>query len=86
MTNDQLDRFIICGLGSLGQHCVVALKEFGVRAIAIEQIPPQNWEIPNLPDLLEDLIEGDCRQNNVLQQAKIHRCRAALLLTYSPSC
>ncbi|MGH2416395.1 MAG: potassium channel family protein, partial [Microcystaceae cyanobacterium] len=75
------DRFLVCGLGSLGQHCVVALKEFGVSAIAIEQVQPQNWEIPNLPDLLDDLILGDCRQNSILEQAKIGQCRAALLVT-----
>jgi len=77
----KLDRFLVCGLGSNGQHCVVALREFGVKAIAIEQVQPQSWEIPNLPDLLEDLIIGDCRENNILQQAKIKRCRAVLLVT-----
>ncbi|MBR8828657.1 MAG: NAD-binding protein [Gomphosphaeria aponina SAG 52.96 = DSM 107014] len=77
----KLDRFLVCGLGSNGQNCVVALREFGVKAIAIEQVQPQNWEIPDLPNLLEDLIIGDCRQNSILLQAKIERCRAALLVT-----
>lgn len=77
----RLDRFLVCGLGSLGQHCVLALKEFGVSVIAIEQVQPKNWEIPNLPELLDDLILGDCRQNRVLEQAKIGQCRAALLVT-----
>jgi Trk K+ transport system NAD-binding subunit len=76
-----LDQFLVCGLGSLGQHCVVALKEFGVRAIAIEQVPPPNWEIPHLSELLDDLIVGDCRQNRILKQANISQCRAALLVT-----
>ncbi|MBE9166493.1 NAD-binding protein [Pleurocapsales cyanobacterium LEGE 06147] len=75
------DRFLVCGLGSLGQHCVVALKEFGVSAIAIEQVPPHNWEIAHLSELLDDLIVGDCRQNSVLERAKISQCRAALLVT-----
>jgi Trk K+ transport system NAD-binding subunit len=75
------DWFLICGLGSLGQHCVVALKEFEVGLIAIEQIQPQNWEIANIPDLLDTLIWGDCRHKSVLEQAKIGQCRAALLLT-----
>lgn len=39
----QLDYFLICGLGSLGQHCVLALKAFEVNVIAIEQIRPQSW-------------------------------------------
>jgi Trk K+ transport system NAD-binding subunit len=80
-TQAQLDRFLVCGLGSLGQHCVAALKEFGVSVIAIDQIQPQSWEISNLPNLLEDLVLGDCRQNNILEQAKIQRCRAALIVT-----
>jgi Trk K+ transport system NAD-binding subunit len=78
-----LDRFLVCGLGSLGQHCVVALKEFGMSVVAIEQLPPPNWEIPNLPDLLDELIVGDCRQNSLLERGKIRQCRAALLVTTS---
>jgi Trk K+ transport system NAD-binding subunit len=75
------DWFLICGLGSLGQHCVVALKEFEVGVIAIEQIKPQSWDIANIPDLLDNSIWGDCRHKSVLEQAKIGQCRAALLLT-----
>jgi Trk K+ transport system NAD-binding subunit len=77
------ERVLVCGLGSLGQHCVVALKEFGVSVIAIEQVPPQNWEIPNLLNLLDGLLVGDCRQNSLLEQAEIGQCRAALLVTTS---
>jgi formate-dependent phosphoribosylglycinamide formyltransferase (GAR transformylase) len=32
----ELDRFLVCGLDSLGQHCVLSLKEFGVNTIAID--------------------------------------------------
>lgn len=32
----ELDRFLVCGLDSLGQHCVLSLQEFGVSAIAID--------------------------------------------------
>lgn len=78
-----LNRFLVCGLGSLGQQCVVALKEFGVIITAIEEVQPPNWEIPDLPNLLEELIIGDCRQENVLEQAKIRQCRAVLLVTSS---
>ncbi|HEY9649505.1 MAG TPA: NAD-binding protein [Coleofasciculaceae cyanobacterium] len=78
-----LNRFLVCGLGSLGQQCVVALKEYGVNIIAIEELLPRHWEIPNLPDLLENLIIGDCRQEIVLEQAKIRQCRAVLLVTSS---
>ncbi len=77
----KLDRFLVCGLGSLGQHCVLALHQFGVKIVAIEQVAPQSWEVPNLVNLLDDLIIGDCRENNVLAQAQIQACRAALIVT-----
>ncbi|NEP60071.1 MAG: potassium transporter TrkA [Symploca sp. SIO2G7] len=78
MTNDQ---FLVCGLGSLGQHCVTVLKEFGVKVIGIEQEKPQYWEIPNFPNLLDELIISDCRQIGVLEKAQIQHCRAVLLVT-----
>ncbi|HEY9638436.1 MAG TPA: NAD-binding protein [Coleofasciculaceae cyanobacterium] len=79
----KLDRFLVCGLGSLGQQCVVALKEFGVNIIAIDADQHRSWEIPDLPNLLEKLIIGDCRQESILEQAKIRQCRAVLIVTSS---
>jgi Trk K+ transport system NAD-binding subunit len=79
----KLNQFLVCGLGSLGQQCVVALKEYGVSIVAIEEVLPRSWEIPELPNLLEELIVGDCRQKSVLEQAKIQQCRAVLLVTSS---
>jgi Trk K+ transport system NAD-binding subunit len=75
------DRFLVCGLGSLGQHCVKSLKEFGVSVVGIELIQPPSWEINDFPDLLEEIIIGDCRQKNILARAGIERCRAALIVT-----
>jgi Trk K+ transport system NAD-binding subunit len=75
------DWFLICGLGSLGQHCVVALKEFEVGLMAIDLVQPQSWDIANIPDLVDNLIWGDCRHKSVLAGAKIGQCRAALILT-----
>ena len=75
------DFVLVCGLGSLGQHCVVMLKEFGVTVSAIECTIPNDWEIPVIPDLLEHLWEGDCRQSNLLLKAGIKQCRAILLVT-----
>lgn len=72
---------LVCGLGNLGQHCVLELKKFGAIAIAIERVLPPSWEIPILPQLLDDLIVGDCRQNEVLERAKIRQCQAALIVT-----
>ncbi|MEL6399625.1 MAG: NAD-binding protein [Cyanobacteria bacterium J06626_4] len=75
------DQILVCGLGSLGQHCVANLKTFGVRVSAIELVPTNRWEIEHLPELIDQLVIGDCRQSEVLQQAEIDRCRAALMVT-----
>jgi Trk K+ transport system NAD-binding subunit len=72
---------LVCGLGSLGQQCVAALKAFGMKISAIELVQPRSWEVQNLPELLEQLIIGDCRQPSVLQQGIIEQCRAVLLVT-----
>ena len=77
----ELDYFLVCGLGSLGQHCVNALNEFQVKVIGIEQVVPLSWEIDYVPDLLENLVIGDSRQNKILRQAKVRQCRAALIVT-----
>ncbi|WP_017655858.1 NAD-binding protein [Fortiea contorta] len=73
--------FLVCGLGSLGQYCVAALKKFGGRVSAIDISRPQSWEVKNLPDLLEDFVLGDCRQPHILQQTQIQQLRAVLLVT-----
>jgi Trk K+ transport system NAD-binding subunit len=73
--------FLVCGLGSLGQLCVKFLKEFGVPISAIDLAIPTTWEVDIIPDLLGDLIVGDCRQCDILKQAKVEQCRAVLLVT-----
>ncbi|MCL6434124.1 MAG: NAD-binding protein [Leptolyngbyaceae cyanobacterium HOT.MB2.61] len=73
--------FLVCGLGSLGQYCVRLLREFEVTINAIEAIAPPHWEIPDLPNWLNELVIGDCRQPKILEQANIHQCRAILLVT-----
>ena len=75
------ERFLVCGLGGLGQHCVVALKQFGVEVVGIELVKPKSWRIPGVDKLLSDLIIGDCRQNSVFERAKIEHCRAVLIVT-----
>ena len=75
------DQILVCGLGSLGQHCVANLKTFGVQVNAIELLPPTRWEIPDLPKLIDNLVFGDCRQSEILEQAGVRRCRAVLLVT-----
>ncbi|QLE54811.1 TrkA family potassium uptake protein [Nostoc sp. TCL26-01] len=73
--------FLVCGLGNLGQYCVSVLKEFGVKVNAIEATHPQQWEIPDLPDLVDKLVIGDCRQTKILEQADIGQCKAILIVT-----
>ncbi|WP_427162030.1 NAD-binding protein [Aliinostoc sp. HNIBRCY26] len=75
------DTFLVCGLGNLGQYCVLALKEFGVKVNAIEAVNRQNWEIPGLPDAIDNLVIGDCCQTKILEQAQIRQCRAILMVT-----
>ncbi len=77
----QGEGFLVCGLGSLGQHCAANLKTFGVPVYAVDQRRPDAWEVPALPDLLDRLVIGDCRLPAVLEQAGVGRCRAVLLLT-----
>lgn len=74
-------RFLVCGLGSVGQHCVAVLKEYGCAVGAIDEVQPKNWDLPDLPNLLEELLIGDCRQPSVLEQANIQQCRSVLLVT-----
>ncbi len=80
-TETKSERFLVCGLGSLGQHCVAILKEYGVAVSAIDQVRPKNWEVPNLQNLLEDLFIGDCCQTKILEKAQIRKCRTVLLVT-----
>ena len=75
------ERFLVCGLGGLGQHCVVALKQFGVEVVGIDLVKPRSWRIPGVDNLLDELIIGDCRQNSVFERAEIERCRAVLIVT-----
>lgn len=74
-------RFLVCGLGSLGQFCAANLKEFGAEVIGIDSQRPAHWEVPHLPALLTDLVIDDCRRPEVLTQAGIQGCRAVLLVT-----
>ncbi|AUT02043.1 potassium transporter TrkA [Nostoc sp. CENA543] len=75
------DTFLVCGLGNLGQYCVLSLKEFGVTVNAIEAVNRQSWEIPGLPDAIDNLVIGDCCQTKILEQAQIRQCRAILMVT-----
>jgi Trk K+ transport system NAD-binding subunit len=75
------DQILVCGLGSLGQHCVANLKTFGVQVNAIDLRMPDRWEIEHLRERITSLVIGDCRQSDILVQAGVQQCRAALLVT-----
>ncbi|MBF2064919.1 MAG: NAD-binding protein [Calothrix sp. C42_A2020_038] len=83
--HQSVDYFLVCGLGNLGQYCVSVFKEFGVKVNGIEIIENIKWQIPDLPDLFDTLIIGDCRQPKVLEQADIRNCRAILIVTSDES-
>ncbi len=82
-THVKLERFLVCGLGSLGQHCVAILKEYGAIVFAIDEVQPRHWEIPNVLSLLEALVIGDCCMSEILEQAQIRQCRSVLFVTSS---
>ena len=77
------DVFLVCGLGSLGQNCVLSLKKFGAKVVGIEKNQLLTWEIKTLPDLLDQLIIGNCSDKSILAGASINQCRAALIVTSS---
>jgi Trk K+ transport system NAD-binding subunit len=80
--NPNTTAVLVCGLGSLGQYCVSVLKEFGVTVHGIEVLEKRHWEMPELPELLDSLTVGDCRQSSILEQAQIRHCRAILSVTH----
>jgi Trk K+ transport system NAD-binding subunit len=75
------DGFLVCGLGSLGQNCVANLKSFGVPVHAINNVLPDQWQVPHLREQIDHLEIGDCRLAEVLERAGIRQCRAVLLVT-----
>ncbi|MEL6354311.1 MAG: NAD-binding protein [Cyanobacteria bacterium J06627_28] len=85
------DRFIVCGLGSLGQQSVVNLKKFDydpfeVIITAIDRRPVESWEIDDLPQQLSvPPILGDCRREDVLREAGVESSRAILIVTSDES-
>lgn len=72
--------FLICGLGSLGQQCIVALNTFDVKVVGIEKRKINANENPPL-NLLEKLVTGDCSYLTILEKVNLSCCRAALLVT-----
>lgn len=89
--NVDQDRFIVCGLGSLGQQSIIKLKKFDydpfeVHITAIDRRQIQTWEIDGLPaQLAAPPIVGDCRREDMLRAAGIECSRAILIVTSDES-
>ncbi|MEB3214957.1 MAG: NAD-binding protein [Nostocales cyanobacterium 94392] len=78
----QSSHFIVCGLGSLGQHCVNLLNNFGVSVIAIDKQEKIKWEVDGIPNYIKNnYLIGDIQELDILRQANIKECRAILIVT-----
>ena len=69
---------LVCGLGRLGQHCAILLKELGIPVFGLQDVEPDSWEIEGMPDLLDRYTVGDCQRKSTLARAGLMECRAAL--------
>ncbi|WAL59207.1 potassium channel family protein [Thermocoleostomius sinensis] len=91
LSANTVDRFLVCGLGSLGQYCVLNLKRFAmgkaeIHVTAIDRVEPDEWEVQDLPNLLAAApIIGDCRDDAVLLRGNIQQCRTVLIVTSNES-
>ncbi len=71
---------LLCGLGSLGQACLLRLLGFDVPLSCIDLHAPA-WRDPRLGERFgTTLTIGDMRLPHVLQAAGVERARAVLLL------
>jgi Trk K+ transport system NAD-binding subunit len=72
---------LVCGLGSLGQACLLRLLPFDVQLGGIDVRPPR-WRDPRLEERFgSDVVLGDMRLPHVLRQAGVEKARAVLLLS-----
>ncbi len=75
------DQILVCGLGSLGRHCVRELAAFGVWVSAIDIHPIQERNAASIASLLDQFFQGDCRDEELLYKVEIGRYRSILLVT-----
>jgi len=75
------DRFVVCGLGGLGQHGIAMLREFGVMVSAVDRAPPDDEEVPGWREMLDGVVVGDCRDGDVLRRAGVAEARGILVVT-----
>jgi Trk K+ transport system NAD-binding subunit len=72
---------LICGLGRLGQHCAVLLKELGIPVYGLHDGEQKFWETEPISQVLDRYTVGDLRRHSALEQAGIGACRAVLFTT-----
>lgn len=72
---------LVCGLGRLGQHCAVLLKELGIPVYGLHDNEPKFWESRPMSEVLDRYTVGDVRRHAALEQAGIAECRAVLFTT-----
>jgi Trk K+ transport system NAD-binding subunit len=75
------DAVLVCGLGRLGQHCALLLKELKVPVFGLQDVERKSWQIEGMPRLLDRFTIGDFRLHESLERAGIASCRAALFTT-----
>jgi Trk K+ transport system NAD-binding subunit len=72
---------LICGLGSLGQACLLRLLPFDVTLQCLDRRRP-DWRDPRLEErFAATVVLGDMRLPHVLTQAGVQNARAVLLLS-----
>ena len=72
---------LICGMGRLGQHCAVLLKELGIPVFGLNQAELKSLDTEDVPKLLDRFTIGDCRRHSALEAAGVGSCRTVLLTT-----
>ena len=72
---------VVCGLGSLGQACLLRLLDFEAALIGLDLNPPA-WSHPELAEALAGQVQqGDMRRPEVLRRAGVVGARSVLLLS-----
>lgn len=72
---------LICGLGRLGQHAAVLLKELGVPVFGLDRDDRDVWDIEGISLSLDRFLKGDCRLASTMLAAGIELCRSVVLAT-----
>ena len=68
--------FILCGLGRVGERVLDHLKAAGARVVVIDtHCAPGDARLGEA-----ELVVGDCRRREVLEQAGLSRARGVLIL------